>query len=97
MLFCNGTYSKEDPHIAHFTFTQKSNVGEEVSSTQKGHLGLKKCDDVSSTMLKKREKIYKEKKREKRREGAFCSPRPLLSLRPMVNTLVVWSLASMIT
>jgi hypothetical protein len=42
MLFCNGTYSKEDPHIAHFTFTQKSNVGEEVSSTKKGHLGLKK-------------------------------------------------------
>jgi hypothetical protein len=69
MLFCNGTHSKGDPHIAHLTFTQKSKCGEGSFIHTKGHLGQKNDEMMSALPYqKKREKIYKEKKERKKGE-----------------------------
>jgi hypothetical protein len=80
---------RETHDITHLTLTQKSKCGGGSSIHTKGHLVLKN-EKMSALPCPKREKKIKNekmiKKEKKERDGAFSSPRPLLSLRPIVHT-----------
>jgi hypothetical protein len=67
MPFGDGTHSRGDRNTTHLTFTQKSKYGGESLITR-FHTNQRslKNDDVSSSLLKKRERVKKNyKKREK--------------------------------